>query len=169
MTLHPQDRATVALCLEAGLRRAEACALAWSDLQDGLITVRQGKGGKSRVVPVTWGTVRLLEAARVQGSPWVLSPRTRPAGSPLSCRALEVRVAQAGLAAGLGHVWPHKLRHTYATECLEAGLSIYEVQQLLGHASIMTTAIYLHTTPHRLAERYRALRDPAPGQLTLVA
>lgn len=167
MTLLPRDRATVTLCLEAGLRRAEACALLWSDIRDGMLTVRHGKGDKTRVVPVTWATMRLLEAAR-SDSPWVLSPRwTRD--RPLSHRALEVRVAEAGLAAGLGHIWPHLLRHTYATECLELGLSIYEVQQLLGHSSIMTTAIYLHTTPHRLAERVRALRDRGPVQLALIA
>jgi len=61
-------------------------------------------------------------------------------------------------------VTPHTLRHTYATELVDEGFTLREVQTLLGHSSVATTQIYTHVRPHRIAEKIR-LRESALGSL----
>jgi site-specific recombinase XerD len=64
-------------------------------------------------------------------------------------------------ANGQRPVNPHMLRHSYATRLIEAGVPIHDVQRALGHASLQTTAKYLHVNDARLAERLRGALDAA--------
>jgi integrase/recombinase XerD len=70
---------------------------------------------------------------------------------PLSTSAVRLRLAKATRAAGLStHITPHMLRHTAATQLIEAGVDIRYIQRLLGHASLATTEIYTHVSDHSL-------------------
>jgi integrase/recombinase XerD len=70
---------------------------------------------------------------------------------PLTPPAMRSRLAKAARAAGLDtHVTPHMLRHTAATQLIEAGVDIRYIQRLLGHASLSTTEIYTHVSDQAL-------------------
>jgi site-specific recombinase XerD len=75
-------------------------------------------------------------------------------GGRLSDRQMQAMMNRRGRKAGIEiRCHPHLLRHTYATELLEDGYSIIEVQKLLGHAQLSTTAIYLHVADENLRRR----------------
>ena len=88
------------------------------------------------------------------GSDFLILNRAR---EPLSTAALRSRITRAGVDAGLSMVLtPHMLRHTAATQLIEAGVDIRFVQRLLGHASLTTTEIYTHVADRSLR---RAITD----------
>jgi len=154
-----RDRAMLAVFLGGGLRVAELVRLDVADVrhQEAEVTlwVRQGKGGKSRTVPVRPDVAALLAAylaatGRTWASPGalflpVLGHRGgRPSRTGrLTTRAVEYRIAQLLPLAGLARISPHSLRHTYAIRFLRAGGNLKALQELLGHASIETTERYL--------------------------
>jgi integrase len=135
------------------------------------------KSRHSRAVPVDRLVVQahdqcLLERARVPdaaGSDFVLVNLFRPpVGVPMKPDAVNDLFAalsrRAGLAAG---VRPHMLRHTFASNVLDAGGALDEVQELLGHASIGSTQVYIHPDPGRLraaVERVGSARLAAAGE-----
>jgi site-specific recombinase XerD len=136
----------------AGLRLSEALGLRLSDV-DGerqCLRVAQGKGQKDRYTILAPG---LLEQLRTY---WRLTrPRTwlfpgRPPEQPLTASAIQRRCAPAARQAGLAkRVSTHTMRHCFATHLLEAGTDLRTIQQLLGHRSLETTAVYLHVATAR--------------------
>ncbi|OQA16397.1 MAG: Tyrosine recombinase XerC [Chloroflexi bacterium ADurb.Bin360] len=163
-TAHPaavwarRDRAIVRLLLNSGLRLSEATALRIDDVtirpRSGEVRVRRGKGSKAR-------TVELNADARVALASWL---KVRPDGGEalfvsqkghaLSARALSEVVRVMGNAAGITHLHPHLLRHSFAKNLVDQGVGLEVVADLLGHESLETTRIY--TTPSA-ADRQRAV------------
>src|SRR5207302_5898458 len=157
-----RDRALLELLSACGLRVSEAISLrgAQVNLPAGFVTVL-GKGGKERVVPLGRHARAALAAYVEQQRPSLLRGRPSPfvflgpGGRPLTRQAVWKLVRRRALAAGVGRVSPHALRHTFATHLLSGGADLRIVQTLLGHADIATTQIYTHVAPRRLREVHR--------------
>lgn len=155
-----RDRAILELLYSSGLRLAELAGLDFPDvdLRAGLVRVT-GKGEKTRVVPVgrkarealaAWLKVRPCLAGHGEKALFV-SRR----GSRLARRSIEARVAYWGRRQGLDRrIYPHLLRHAFATHLLESSGDLRAVQELLGHASLATTQIYTHLDFQQLARTY---------------
>lgn len=143
----------VGLLLSAGLRAGEAVTIRMMDVgtEDGTIRIL-GKGLRERIVfvphPRLRGAVRQLASMRDEPSATLLFSRRN---TPLSAATLRARVkALASRASIAGPVTPHMLRHTAATQLLDRGADIRQVQRLLGHASLTTTEIYTHVSDEAL-------------------
>ena len=154
----PQARMTLTLIYSCGLRLSEGIGLLTSDIDRArmVIDVRAGKGGRDRYVPLPMRTLELL------GAYWRATPPTRRAAAarggwlfpnreatgPLHATSLQKTFAAVVRASGLNkHASIHTLRHSYATHLLECGVHLRAIQELLGHQSPATTAVYTHITP----------------------
>lgn len=146
----PTYRAMASVCYGAGLRVEEVRGLEVKDvLSDrGLLHVRHGKGGHERYAmlsPTLLTTLReYWKAVRPEGPLLFPSRTSRRAVRAETVRAaLRVATASAGIDK---RVTPHVLRHSFATHLLEMGVEMRVIQQLLGHSSIRSTAIYAQVT-----------------------
>jgi site-specific recombinase XerD len=131
----------------AGLRFSEAASLRIADIDSDrmMIRVACGKGMKERLVPLS---PRLLKELRVYWKAYkptdLLFPGKTP-GKSYADTSIQKAMKKAALQAGIKkRVYPHVLRHSYATGLLEAGVDLLTISKLLGHASFVTTMIYLH-------------------------
>jgi integrase/recombinase XerD len=153
-----RDRAILELLYGTGIRLGEAARADVSDLdlREGLLLVRSGKGKKDRVVPVPGRAAMALDTYLVEARPELVK-RVDAAlfisrhGGRLSLVGLWAIVRRHGRAIGLD-VSPHALRHTCATHLLRGGASIRHVQELLGHRSLATTALYARVAIEDLRE-----------------
>jgi integrase/recombinase XerC len=163
-----RDAAALALLYGSGLRISEALGLKPRDIpapdtSDTLIV--NGKGGKSRMVPV------LPQILRMIAQYMLLCPFELPAngplfvgarGGPLSPRILQLTMERLRGALGLpDSATPHALRHSFATHLLARGGDLRAIQELLGHASLATTQIYTAVDSTRLIEAYKAAHPRA--------
>ena len=144
---HLKHRVILATLYTTGLRATELSRLKGTDIDSGrmVVLVRQGKGKKDRQVPLSPDLLPLLrrywKAYQLQS--WLFpGPRV---SEPLTRHGVHHICAQAGQTAELNKkIYPHLLRHCYATHLLEAGMDLRTLQLLLGHASLSSTSIYLH-------------------------
>jgi site-specific recombinase XerD len=131
----------------AGLRLSEASHLKIPDIDSQRMQVRvaRGKGKKERLVPLS---PRLLKELRIYWKQYKPSDYLFPGKTPDKAYAdtsIQKAIKQAAEKAGIKkRVHPHVLRHSYATGLLEAGVDLLTISRLLGHASFVTTMIYLH-------------------------
>jgi site-specific recombinase XerD len=138
----------------AGLRVGEAVKLRPCDINSTAmcIHVRGGKGDKDRLAMLSQ---RFLEELRIywkihRPKEWLFPGKTQ--SDHLSTRAVQQAVQEAGLVAGIKQpVSPHVFRHSFATHLLEIGTPLPYIQKLLGHASVMTTMIYLEVASRKAA------------------
>jgi integrase/recombinase XerD len=158
--------------LETGARASELVQLRIEDvsLAERIITIRRGKGGRRREVPVRRELAQLLRlhiGAR-RGGPLFASRQqgSGPVPHVLTRQRVGQIVRQVAQAAGIGkRVYPHLLRHTVATRLLALGMDITDLQRFLGHESIETTRLYAETTAATLQRRFDQLTDPAAQAL----
>jgi integrase/recombinase XerC len=159
-----RDRAMLELLYSSGLRVSELCALRWTDLDldEALVTVL-GKGSKTRVVPVGSHAVRALtEWRQADGGERHAPVFPGRAGNAISTRAVQLRLRHLAQQQGIWkRVYPHLLRHSFASHMLESSGDLRSVQELLGHADIATTQIYTHLDFQRLATVYDAAHPRA--------
>lgn len=150
-----RDSAIVEVLYSCGLRVSELVTLRLSDLffGEGFIRV-VGKGDKQRVVPVSSAARDKIQLYMELRLPKFRSEQTlflNNRGTPLTRVMVFNIIRSAALNAGIDkQISPHTLRHSYATHLLEGGANIRQVQELLGHESIVTTEIYTHLDSHRL-------------------
>jgi len=161
--LGKRDRAILELFYSSGLRLSELCALRWDalDLADGVVRVT-GKGGKTRIVPVGRHAREALENWRRESAPATQSPVFPGRNGPIGPRAVQLRLRQLAQSQGIWkRVYPHLLRHSFASHLLESSGDLRGVQELLGHADIATTQIYTHLDFQHLAKVYDAAHPRA--------
>jgi tyrosine recombinase XerC len=166
-----RNRAILELMYAAGVRLSEVAALGLShlDLGERTLLVR-GKGNKERMVLVGAPAEVALRRYLAGGRPKLAAGGEEALfvnrdGKRLSSRSIQQIVRRHALKAGLdSRVYPHLLRHSFATHLLDGGAELRVVQELLGHASASTTQIYTHVTE----ERQREAMEEARRQLTKV-
>lgn len=151
-----RDRAMLHLLYGTGIRAAECAGLCERDVDLDEKTLRvQGKGGYERTVPLNDTVIAALETYRkVRGpgaptAPFFLTRQRRR----LSRFVVYERVRRAARHARIqGDVSPHRLRHTFASHLVRAGVGLVTLRDLLGHRLITSTQLYLHVTAHDLRE-----------------
>ena len=160
------DSAAFYLLWQGGLRLGEVEELRQEDLDlpGRKLTVHQGKGRKDRTVYLTDKAVQALEAyLEVRG----MGPTDHVffyRNLPLCKDLVRDRVKAAGERAGV-KATPHRLRHTFATQLLNAGCRVTSIQKLLGHRHINSTMIYARVHDRTVAEDYYAAMDKIEKQL----
>jgi len=145
-----RDYALILFLYASGLRISECLQMRREDFEGNWLHVRHGKGEKERLIPVA------EEALDALARYLEVSPFERDAiwlnyqGRPLS-RISAYKITQQYLG-----VSPHVLRHSYATALILGGADLRVVQELLGHASLLTTQVYTHIQKQNLKETVRA-------------
>lgn len=149
----------------AGFRKLEAdrARVGWVDMDQGVVYVREEKDfvpkdAENRFIPLH-DRLRDIVARHAQGTGYLLAPSIQPGRDAYR---YDIRYSfgcvleAAGLAeryktrkATRWHTWvtPHVLRHTFASQLVMAGVSIYKVARWMGHADIKTTMVYAHLAP----------------------
>lgn len=157
----PKDYALFCLLAYQAVRISEAAGLAWEDIdfRGGWINVRGGKGAKDRSIPLHTKTTRALKLWRVESSSeWVFPKRDglRPTHPNTLTYTIKATAKEAGVPPS--KVWPHKLRHTAATQLNSKGAALPFIQQFLGHENIATTMIYTHVKRADMPREHRKLK-----------
>ena len=145
---NPRDYAILQVFLQTGIRVSELCDLLLTDidLASRTVTVRAGKGMRSRVIALEKKGVQALK------SYLAVRPETPSAylflnkyGQPLSGRAIQLLVRAYREQAGITKpATPHSFRHTFGTYKAEKGVDVFQLRDWLGHKNLTTTQIYVH-------------------------
>jgi integrase/recombinase XerD len=160
-----RDRAILETLYAVGARAGELCDIRLTDMNVEFGYVRLfGKGSKERIVPVGARAIEAIRSYLADRPRFVFRRTPEPvelfvsrAGRPLERTALWRLVKKHATAAGLSarHIYPHVLRHSFATHLLSGGADIRTVQEMLGHADVSTTQVYTHVDAARLHEVHR--------------
>lgn len=156
-----RDRCIMELLYSCGLRVSELVALDRKDLDAEHLTVRvKGKGKKERVIPITqsaakWIVEYLNHDKRCQTEKTHFAQQDQEAiflnkwGKRITTRSLDRNFSKYLRASGLPvNITPHTIRHSIATHWLENGMDLKTIQELLGHAHLVTTTIYTRVSKH---------------------
>jgi integrase/recombinase XerD len=153
-----RDLAMLELFYASGLRLSELCKarLEMMDFDDGFLRIT-GKGGKTRMVRVGQKALAAISDYLANERPSLVRKKTSSQiflsvrGGALSSDRVRQIVKERAKQAGIEqNVYPHLLRHSFATHLLEGGADLRVIQELLGHADISTTQIYTHVDRQRL-------------------
>ena len=160
LALHQRDRVLLDLLYSCGVRASEAATVRTDDIKPELgIVIVIGKGNKQRIVPIGKPALESAKVYVAQHRRALLGPRPDPgtlllsrSGQALERVAIWQIVKRHGRASGNDKVYPHALRHSFATHLLAGGADLRSVQEMLGHSDIATTEIYTHVDRSRLKE-----------------
>lgn len=147
--MNEKHRAILSVIYGCGLRRSEVITLEPEDIDRDrmLLSVRQSKGFKDRIVPVSVKLVEMIDLYVSRYRPVVYLFEGQYQGRRYSAASIEKVFRMACTKAGIKkNITLHGLRHSYATHLLEAGTDLRYIQELLGHKSSRTTEIYTHVT-----------------------
>ncbi|MGE5348954.1 MAG: tyrosine-type recombinase/integrase [Actinomycetota bacterium] len=147
--MNEKHRVLLSVIYGCGLRRSEAILLELDDIDRDrmLVTVRQSKGFKDRIVPISPKLVGMIDSYIIRYKPMIYLFEGQRQGYPYSETSVEKIFVVAYTKAGIKKkITLHGLRHSYATHLLEAGTDLRYIQELLGHKSSKTTEIYTHVT-----------------------
>jgi len=162
-SLGARDQAMIELLYATGLRVSELVRLEVKqiNLEAGFVRVR-GKGGRERVVPLGSRAKEKTLSYLTTTRPLLLKGRSSPylfltrSAKPLTRqRFWQLLNRYAQQSSEGGKVYPHALRHAFATHLLDGGADLRAVQAMLGHVDIATTQIYTHLTRERLREVHK--------------
>ncbi len=161
-----RDRALLEMLYGSGLRVSELVNLCGSqvDWEEGFVLVR-GKGSKQRHVPMGGAAAHALRHYLAEARPRLLHDGRRVdvlflsnRGTRLTRERIRQIIKTRAAAAGLSeNVYPHLMRHSFATHLLENGADLRVIQDMLGHADLATTQIYTHVGQKHLVDMVRAL------------
>lgn len=154
-----RNRAIIEVLYSCGLRVSEAVNLQLHDMKfdDGVIRIT-GKGEKQRIVPIGAPAERIISKYMEHARPELLKDKTNQPkvflsvnGRALTRARIWGVVKNAAKLAGIKkNIYPHTLRHSFASHLLENGADLRVIQEMLGHADISTTQIYTHVDQNRL-------------------
>lgn len=145
----------IAMCFGfgAGMRISEIVglnnrikSLTKDQIEENLIRVIGGKGGKDRIVPLPSKVFKTAGITRSELEKSLPLSTTR--------RSIQRYVQELGKKVLKKHITFHTLRHTFVTHALESGMPIHQVQMFAGHSRLDTTGIYLHVKPKEALDKY---------------
>jgi integrase/recombinase XerC len=159
-----RDRAILELLYAAGLRLSEVTNLNVGDLDLNSRQIRAwGKGSKERMVLIGKPAAEALKRYLRQSRTRLLGKKSTQAlflnrfGERIAERRIQYIIKKYARQAGLDmRVYPHMLRHTFATHMLDGGADLRVVQELLGHARLATTQVYTHVSQNQIRRTYLA-------------
>lgn len=148
-----RNKAMILTFAYSGIRKQSLLNLRVSDInfEKRLLFIRQDKGKKDRVIPLAQ---RIIEPLHSQCAGKKSSDLVFPG---LNAASVYRIISKLSKACGLEGVHPHTLRHCFATRLVELGVNIRVIQELLGHADLSTTSIYLDVSPKHLQGAIDAL------------
>ena len=169
VSLGLRDRAMIELLYASGLRISELANARLENFlpEEGILRVT-GKGNKTRVVPVGRKACQAIASYLAEERPNLVKPRSgseiflSQRGTKLTTVRIWQIVKKQARHAGLEtNVYPHLLRHSFATHLLGNGADLRIIQEMLGHADISTTQVYTHVDQQRLKAVHRQFHPRA--------
>jgi len=152
-----RDKLVLSLLYYTGIRKSELLNLNWTDinLSKSTIIIRRGKGGKDRLIPLHKEVTRLLDLYLDKRLPLktealIIGEQGRRLCNSSFVYLLKMYLILSGLKKK-GYS-AHSFRHSFATHLVEAGVDLFKVQKLLGHASLDTTKIYINFNSSQMAK-----------------
>jgi integrase/recombinase XerD len=157
VTKRKRNRNLILVFAYTGMRKSELLNLRVNDIDFNrrTLTVKQGKGQRDRVIPMA---ARIVTPLRDQCSGKSGHDRVF---DNLNARSVYRIVSNLARSCGLEAFHPHSLRHYFGTQLVERGANLRDIQELMGHQSLETTAVYIDVCPIRLAGSI-ALLDQEP-------
>jgi len=153
-----RDSLLVELALKTGMRRSGLANLEIRDIHSDFLVVRNGKGGKDRVIPLT-----PVLCQRLQNFVRDRLPEEKVFSLKAPC--ITMKIKQFARKAGLNGFHAHSMRHKFATDLLERGVNVKVVQELLGHENLGTTQVYLTVVNQSLRDAVKLLDRKAAQTL----
>lgn len=169
MPLGLRDRALMEVLYASGLRAGEIVGLRLENFlrEEKLLRVI-GKGNRERIVPVGEKAIAALDCWLATGRPLLVKAKTGGEiflgehGRRLTTGRVWQIVRETARLAGISKkIWPHLLRHSFATHLLSHGADLRAIQEMLGHASLATTQVYTHVDQARLKQIHRQFHPRA--------